>query len=586
MHTARPDMKPTATITRARLLGIAASAAFLAACGGGGAATAPAGSGSAVFTTLDLAPVNPALPVGASLNLTVTARDQDGQPISGLGTPSFASSATGIASVSASGLVTGIAPGTATITGTLTSGGVTHSGSAVVTVSASASGGITITTPGTTFSPQSVTIAVGDTVTWQFSGATHNVTFNGAAPPGGNIQDMSPGSAASRVFTSAGTYDYECTRHTGMTGRVTVQATEPATYSSLSVTPSTPSLAVADTGRLVATPRDQYGTPMSGLPAPTFTSNAPGIASVSASGLVTGVAPGTTTIIASLTASGATHAATATVTVMSPQAGGATATTPNRTFSPQSLTITVGTTVTWQIQETTHNVTFIGAAPPGGNIPDTPAGNAVSRTFTAAGTYDYECTRHAGMAGRIVVQAPGGESPVFTTLELTPASASVVVGGAVQLTATALDQYGSPMSGLPAPTFTSSAPGIASVSVSGLVAGVAPGPTTIIVSLTANGATHADTSVVTVTTAPSGPTVTTPGNTFGPQEVQIAPGGMVTWAFSETTHNVTFRDLAPPGGNIPDTAPGNSVSRTFPTAGDYDYVCTRHDGMKGRVRVR
>jgi len=47
-----------------------------------------------------------------------------------------------------------------------------------------------------------------------------------------------------------------------------------------------------------------------------------------------------------------------------------------------------------------------------------------------------------------------------------------------------------------------------------------------------------------------------------------------------------FKDVAPPGGNIPDTPAGSSMTRTFPTAGDYDYECTRHDGMKGRIRVR
>jgi plastocyanin len=48
---------------------------------------------------------------------------------------------------------------------------------------------------------------------------------------------------------------------------------------------------------------------------------------------------------------------------------------------------------------------------------------------------------------------------------------------------------------------------------------------------------------------------------------------------------VTFSDSGPAGGDIPDTASG-SVSRTFLISGDYDYVCSIHKGMKGRVRVR
>ncbi len=85
---------------------------------------------------------------------------------------------------------------------------------------------------------------------------------------------------------------------------------------------------------------------------------------------------------------------------------------------------------------------------------------------------------------------------------------------------------------------------------------------------------------------PNSVSVTTPGLTFSPERVEIRVGWTVIWEFSGTTHNVTFEDKAPPGGNIPDSPPGTVHSRTFPVAGDYDYECTMHDGMKGRVRVQ
>jgi plastocyanin len=80
----------------------------------------------------------------------------------------------------------------------------------------------TVSTPGDAFSPQTVTISAGGTVTWNISGATHNVTFGGTAPTGGNIPDTR-GASVSRSFPAIGTYDYQCTRHDGMTGRVVVQ---------------------------------------------------------------------------------------------------------------------------------------------------------------------------------------------------------------------------------------------------------------------------------------------------------------------------------------------------------------------------
>jgi plastocyanin len=81
----------------------------------------------------------------------------------------------------------------------------------------------TVTTPNATFSPSDLTIPAGGSVTWQFSQARHNVTFQGTAPTGGNIPDQDAGTSAWRTFTVPGTYTYLCTRHSGMTGRINVQ---------------------------------------------------------------------------------------------------------------------------------------------------------------------------------------------------------------------------------------------------------------------------------------------------------------------------------------------------------------------------
>lgn len=72
------------------------------------------------------------------------------------------------------------------------------------------------------FSPTSVTIARTGTVTWtNETGIAHNVTFSGTGAPA-NIGNHSSGSNA-RTFSNAGTFSYQCTNHSGMTGSVTVQ---------------------------------------------------------------------------------------------------------------------------------------------------------------------------------------------------------------------------------------------------------------------------------------------------------------------------------------------------------------------------
>ena len=566
---------------------LTAGVLLLAGCGGGGAVSAPAPS-EPTLTSVSVSARTITIAVGGTYQLQASPKDQFGLPISTGPTVTFSTDDPAVATVDGVGLVAAVALGAATITVSVTMDGITQTVTCKVTVEAvpPPGAGLQISTAGFAFSPPTVTIAVNDSVTWRFVEAPHNVTFAPIAPPAGNVPTQQPGAQVTRVFPTAGTYLYECTVHNGMRGQVVVQSAQAPVYTSLGLSPATPAIAVGGTAQLVATPLDQNGSAMTGLGTPTFTTSAPAVAAVSPGGLVTGNAAGTATITASLTAAGVTQTATSTVTVTAPQPGNVTVTTPNQTFSPSTVTITSGGSVLWQFSGATHNVTFSGPGPAGGNIPDTQPGNAVARAFTTPGTYAYQCTRHNGMTGTVVVQGGAG-GRTFTSLSLTPAAPAVAVGATTQLTATPLDENGTPMTGLPAATFASSAPATGSVTPAGLVTGVAPGTATITASLTASGVTHTATATVTVTQGqPGGVTIATTGNAFTPNDVTVAPGTTVTWQFSETTHNVTFTRLMPPGGNIPGTAPGNNVSRTFMMAGDYDYECTLHGNMKGRIRVQ
>ncbi len=72
----------------------------------------------------------------------------------------------------------------------------------------------------------------------------------------------------------------------------------------------------------------------------------------------------------------------------------------NNSFSPANRTVTAGTTVTfrWSAGANTHNVTFAdGPASP------SQSGGTFTRTFAAAGVFNYQCTLHSGMTGTITV---------------------------------------------------------------------------------------------------------------------------------------------------------------------------------------
>ena len=74
----------------------------------------------------------------------------------------------------------------------------------------------------------------------------------------------------------------------------------------------------------------------------------------------------------------------------------------NNLFSPANIQVAVGTTVTWtwDASAVTHNVTFADGVGSG----DKGANATFTRTFSAAGTFQYQCTLHPGMAGSVLVQ--------------------------------------------------------------------------------------------------------------------------------------------------------------------------------------
>jgi len=78
------------------------------------------------------------------------------------------------------------------------------------------------------FDPQTVTIDVGDSVTWTNTGAApHTATAQGEFDTG----ILNAGESDSVTFSEAGSFDYICTVHPQMTGTVVVEAagtTEPS----------------------------------------------------------------------------------------------------------------------------------------------------------------------------------------------------------------------------------------------------------------------------------------------------------------------------------------------------------------------
>lgn len=175
------------------------------------------------------------------------------------------------------------------------------------------------------------------------------------------------------------------------------------------------------------------------------------------------------------------------------------------------------------------------------------------------------------------------------SLAAVPATiASLNVGATTTIAVQALDTQGNPIAGATGYVFTSTNQAVATVNAQGVVTGVAAGTSTINVSLTLAGVTRtASVGVTVVGTFPLAASVrATNASSFDPQNVEIGRGGTVTWIFEAVLHNVQFTaGTTGAPANIGDSS-GESVSRTFNTAGTFNYVCSIHPGMSGSVAVR
>jgi plastocyanin len=105
----------------------------------------------------------------------------------------------------------------------------------------------------------------------------------------------------------------------------------------------------------------------------------------------------------------------------------------NFAFSPATLTIPVGTKVTWTNKDTaTHTVTSDNGAFNSNNMPN---GATFSFTFNQAGTFSYKCAIHPRMVASITVTGAGG-----STATGAPAASTAAPGAVLPKTGMAQDR--------------------------------------------------------------------------------------------------------------------------------------------------
>src|SRR5256714_170731 len=260
--------------------------------------TSPIGPPAAVVS-VDLTPPSATVQVGQTVQVTAIPRDANGNALSDRAV-TWTSSNTSVAIVSPTGLVTGVVAGSATITATSEG----KSGTASITVTNVPVATVDVTPPTATVqagqtaqltaTPRDANGAAlsGRTVTWSSSN-TSVATVTSA----GLVSGVTPGSA---TITAASE---------GKSGTSSITVTN-IPVATVSVSPPTASIQQGQTVQLTATLKDANGNTLSGRTV-TWSSSNTSVATVSTSGLVSGVTPGSATI----TAMSETKTGTAGITV-------------------------------------------------------------------------------------------------------------------------------------------------------------------------------------------------------------------------------------------------------------------------------
>jgi uncharacterized protein YjdB len=495
-------------------------------------ATSEGQSGASAITvstvpvaSVAVSPATASLSVGQTALLTATSKDANGNPLTGRAV-TWSTDNGSVATVSGTGLVTAAGAGSATITATSEG----KSGTASVTVTA----------PTGQF-------AIGDSVQTTVSTWVRNTSQPPADPatgtppsvigtqPAGARGVVDSGPMLNTTAGGDGAIRYHVLFASGTSGWVVqgnlAKIVPTVPVASVTASPATASLIVGQTAQLTATPKDANGNPLTGRTI-TWSSSDNTIATVSGSGLVTGVGPGGPVTITATSegqsgtaAVNVTLAPVASVTVAPSTANIAITGTVQLTATPKDANGNplTGRAISWSSSDNTI------ATVNGSGLVTGVAAGSVTITATSEGK--------SGTASVTVAGAP------VASVTVTPASASVQAGQTQQLTATLKDANGNILTGRTV-TWSSNNTSVATVSSSGLLTAKVAGSATI----TATSEGKSGTSALTVTPVPVASVTVAPASasvavgatlqlTATPKDANGNPltGRVVTWQSSNNT---------------------------------------------------
>jgi uncharacterized protein YjdB len=428
--------------------------------------------------------------VGESVTLKATVTDANGDPLSGRPI-TWSTNSSGVATVSTSGVVKAVAPGTATITASSEG----KSGKSTITVKQ-------VPVASIDMNPGELKLEIGQTGTITATPKSANgtvltgrsIAWNSRAPGVATVN-----SSGLVTAKAAGSTLIEATSE-GVTG-VTLVTVANVPVSSVVVAPDTATLVVGQSKQLSAKTFDAGGAELSGRTIAWSSSNED-VASVSSTGKVLAVAPGSATITA--TSEGKSDQAT--ITVIAPVS--------SVTVQPDSISVIVGNTSTLTAivkdgSDNTLNGRTVTWKSGTTGVATVDANGVVTGVAAGATTVTATSEGKSGSAKVVVTLEPVARVTV-TNIENPDDPLTVVQGQTLQLAALLTDADGNALlSDGRVISWDSDDQNIATVNGMGLVTGVNPGKAKI----TATSEGKSGSADVNVTSAVEGNVVIIPAET-------------------------------------------------------------------------
>src|SRR5216117_4143381 len=493
-------------------LAIVAIGLLLSACGG---SSVHVTAKNATLVSIGVTPANPNLPQGLTGQFTATGTYSDNSTQDLTAQVAWSSSNTGVATIDSAGLATSVAAGTTTITATL--GLVSGNTTLTVTNATLSSIAVTPTNPSIANGTTRQFTATGTYSDFTTQDLTTQVAWSSSAAGVATISNAG-GSQGLATSVAAGTTTITATLG-GVSGSTTLTVTA-AILSTITVTPTTPSIANGTTRQFTATGTYSDSTTQDLTTQVAWSSSAAGVAMISnasgSKGLATSVAAGgpitITATLGSVSCTTTNTCATLTVTSATLVSIAVTPTNPGLPLGLTQQFTATGTFSDSTTQDLTTQVTWSSSSTAVATISNAGGSQGLATSVAAGGPITITATL-GGVSGNTTLTVTAA---TLTSIAVTPANPSLPLGLTRQFTATGTFSDSTMQDLTTQVTWSSSSPGMATISNAsgskGLATSVAAGTTIITATLgSVSGNTTLTVNAVTlvsITVTPANPTLT------------------------------------------------------------------------------